>query len=881
MDGRWTRREVLKSLAATAGASCLGEEMGLGEESGQQTSTAPATASRPGDDLLVAPSGLPAPVPAPPTPGADCAPPARTAVPSTSAPVIYEHTPEAGPDETFFLTGERLTPELFVWGSSDDSASGRQWQAKVQFAHSTSLAATFAAIAEDGPILVWAGNASGWSRPIRLNAPQPWWCGPDIASPGDTVRIFGRNLGFRPDYAAAFVYLALPGQPGVWLDTGQTGKYCVTVRLPAHLSPGSYEAWVHAGRGGALGWGAPVKLTIQPRSPSASSKQIPVPPPPAGQPVDLQGMLGRQMQRGGGTVLLGEGLFPFRGTLRVPKGVTLAGSGRDKTRLQLVHDPAAHFGPGPDAAAIWLAGDGSALEHLTVRGTYEVNLGVAIKSPDPLVWIDGCRIEDVRLCGIGRKRVLSNSPSAPGDDSWGSEDIGQGNYGVKLTYAAHATVYQSEIWGRAPLYFSGVRQCTFTGNDLIPQTVLHNAEACIEGRNELIEECIIEGNRLACPPGSGAGAPTVRRLLWFSTGRASVTHNWIADNGVAAPYGPGASVGAGQPRFGGVAGTDQNVGETILFEANQRTMFFGRLSGADALGVTLPRTLPPTPDDRMGTIVNGKNAAPREFLAHDAAGNETPFFPPDRDDGGKEPPIHEYYVSVFSGTGQGQTRRVLRREDNRLIVDRPWNVPPSAGSLVAIGTGFYQNLIVGNYTPDGMSGIQLWISCVENVIANNTIARQRASGIYLYTSAGTLASSMPRSWNRGIAPLFWNVVEGNRTEECSEGIRVASGDGPHLPIEFSRALGNVLRHNSSIRNREDGVALSAQAEPSQDRNPPLPRWQAPSSNSTWCATHASPIAPAPAATTLSSAATRPTSGIPSITPPTRPLPSRSIDQTRR
>jgi nicotinate-nucleotide pyrophosphorylase len=106
-----------------------------------------------------------------------------------------------------------------------------------------------------------------------------------------------------------------------------------------------------------------------------------------------------------------------------------------------------------------------------------------------------------------------------------------------------------------------------------------------------------------------------------------------------------------------------------------------------------------------------------------------------------------------------------------------------------------------------MTGVQLWISCVENIIAANTIARQRKPGLFLYANGTTLASSMPRTWNRGISPLFWNVAEGNRVEECSAGALVTSGDAPKLPIEFPRALGNVLRHNSFIRSRTDGVVL--------------------------------------------------------------------------
>ena len=114
---------------------------------------------------------------------------------------------------------------------------------------------------------------------------------------------------------------------------------------------------------------------------------------------------------------------------------------------------------------------------------------------------------------------------------------------------------------------------------------------------------------------------------------------------------------------------------------------------------------------------------------------------------------------------------------------------------------------MGNYTPDGMTGIQLWISCIENVVAGNTIARQRKPGLFLYANGTTLASSMPRTWNRGISPLFFNHVEGTRTDECSAGALVTSGDSAGLPIEFPRALGNVLRHNSFLRSRTDGVII--------------------------------------------------------------------------
>jgi hypothetical protein len=188
----------------------------------------------------------------------------------------------------------------------------------------------------------------------------------------------------------------------------------------------------------------------------------------------------------------------------------------------------------------------------------------------------------------------------------------------------------------------GARESTFADNRLVSVTRFGgNSEAAILGRCEPIEHCVVERNVVASPPGAGAGGPTARRLLWFSTGHGSVVQNWIAYNGVE-------SAGqSGQARFGGVAGTDQNVGETILFEGNHRTMFFGPLAGADAGGVTLPAVLPDTPDTRLGSVK-------RDQLPHDAQGRETPFWPPTADDGSVEPPLGEYFVTVFAGRARGR-----------------------------------------------------------------------------------------------------------------------------------------------------------------------------------------------------------------------------------
>lgn len=872
-------------------------------------------------------------------PGNDWQPPVRETAPG--APLIYEHTPGAGPDESFFLVGGNLATNLVAWGGCADNPAGREWLPRVQFWTHGCLAATLPERAQDGLFLVWVRNPAGWSAPVVLNAPQPWWCGPDEAAPGQEIRVFGRQLARRPDSARAFVYLCPPGKPGQWAAVTRPGAYAVSFRVPENFPAGPCEVWLHAGTGGKYGWGGPARLRIQnPARPASggrgrAAETVELPPGATG--ADIQRALDALAAQGGGQVRLPAGQFAFGGTLRIPAQVTLAGSGRESTVLQLVADrtvsfprlggsgwnqapgaihsagdtmeyqldiprsgdwrvwlryatdmqpwnqpgvsgshtltvdqgepvplenlgntggwgafrwaksaqlrlaagrhklvwknvkgggitldaflfaldpayvpslnppPSAGPGlvvlqgedcsrfatkegvlPGGNRAAAWLSGHGAGLRDLTILGNAQVNYGLAVGAAQGTVWLTNCVVERVRVADCDGKQ-------------------GE-NCGAWVRYASHCRLADNELWGRAPLFISGARQSVFSNNKLVPVTRFGgNAEAAILGRTETIEECLFEDNLVASPPGAEAGGPTVRRLLWFSTGHGSITHNWVARNGADQ------AGGAGAARFGGVAGTDQNVGEMILFEGNHRTAWFGPLAGADAQSITLPKTIPATPDNRLGHLE-------RRQLAYDAAGNETPFWPPDVDDGGEEPPVYEYYATVFSGRGQGQTRRVLKRAGEKLQLDRPWNVAPAEGSIVAVGTAFYQNLVVGNHAPDGMTGIQLWISCLENVVAANTINRQRKPGLFLYANGTTLASSMPRTWNRGLSPLFWNLCEGNWVEECSAGALVTSGDENNLPVEFPRALGNVLRHNSFLRSRTDGVILASRPTPAGVRD---------------------------------------------------------------
>ena len=115
----------------------------------------------------------PAPDPAPSMPGMAYAPPEHPT--AAGAPLISGFTSDAGFDESFLLVGEGLTSELTGWSLRAYANGGGPFQPITKFQTGGLLAATVPDNVFEGPIVVWAKNKAGYSEPVVLNAPEPWW----------------------------------------------------------------------------------------------------------------------------------------------------------------------------------------------------------------------------------------------------------------------------------------------------------------------------------------------------------------------------------------------------------------------------------------------------------------------------------------------------------------------------------------------------------------------------------------------------------------------------------------------------------------------------------------------------------------------------------
>ncbi|HET6382054.1 MAG TPA: hypothetical protein VFJ58_01575 [Armatimonadota bacterium] len=837
---------------------------------------------------------FPHPVPAPVTPTQTYRLPASFS--AAGGPEVFSHTTSAGPDESFFAAGKGFAGTVQLWGPGT-ARGGASIQPESDILDPDHLIDTVPEYAADGLYVGLVGGAGGWSRPFRLNAPQPRFCGPNRAAPGESVDLIGDELAERPDRVRAWVYVAKPGTAGSWAATEDVSRYRVTFRGP--LSPGHYSVWVYAGTGGDYGWGGPVPLDIH-----AARKPVTLRLKPALSETAIQSAMNRASDAGGGVVELGTGTVWLNRSLIVPSGVQLEGSSEKGTVLAMKSppddrlltagasgwdravggledpgdrlsyrvsapasgtysiwvrygadnspynlqdmgghsvmqvdngppvplmnlpntggwgaflwsragsirmsrgphtlrwinqkggginldafalslDPAWRPGPlasirpsnrlivqqaeditaqhtlraefpGGDTAVVWLTGNGCGLKDLTILGAPLTNTGLEIARLRGAAPVESARVEAVRVANVSGK-------------------FGE-NAAIRIVNGRYVDVLGCDLTGRAPFFIQGMSQSRLAHNWLHSVTLYGgNAEAAILGRTHPLHQNEIEDNIVDSP--EAAGGPTARRLLWFSTGLGSVTDNYIAGN-------------IGRTRFGGVAGTDQNVGETILFETNMRVAYYGHPTAAGAQSITLP-----------------------------AAG---PFTPPSVADG-VEAPLNEYYLYVVKGTGLGQARRVVSRRGRTLHLDQPWRVPPDASSIVLEALTFAHNIVVNNQVQDGMSGIQLWIGGYRNIFAGNVIENERREGIYLFGAMSAAGPTMANQWNRGIGPLFYNTASGNQIQQTDQGILVGIGDNTTAAqgADWPRALGTVIRHNTMVRSRAAGLDVSGGSPLPNDPN---------------------------------------------------------------
>ncbi len=670
------------------------------------------------------------------------------------APRVAAWTAEAGADESVFLTGIDLTADAALRLQPANGATSRQVPAR--WADGRYLLAVLPADLADGPLFAAVGREGCWSEPFSLNAPQPWWIYPEQPVPGGSVRVFGRGL----QWASGLYLEAAKGAGRRLVPTGRSA-YWIETRLPADLPPGAYRLRVDA-KGIPQGAGENVALDVV------------APPPPVQRTVEVNTAIElvqaiRELDGSGGEIRLKAGRYALDDRLRIPAGVTLRGAGTAQTTLSfgrnvkptpgLVNQGTSYEksapmeSPVPGKTGLPAAAGILIFDSNNAMADLTIDGGGTLQQGIAIAGTRAAPVEHVALTGV-RIENLGPFVSTHGQTA-----------AVLARHVRDLEVRDSVLLGNGPaLFLEDVAGSAFIGNALGG-----DGEGVITGREGGLRRSRIENNHLLSKKD---GAPQAVRAIWLSTLFGSTYENYIAGNTGADFHPP--------------PGTEQNRGEAILLETALSHPYLGHLAAVGKDSLTLPAD---GPDWRLldsGDSLRGTR-------------------------------LESYFAVVLDGRGQGQARRVVARDGRTLRLERPWRLAPDIGSTVLLTELFYRNLIVGNEIRDAMTGVQLWINGVENVIADNRLTDFSREGILLHSAASGGLQSQPPFWpivgnnragfNRGIGVIYFNTVTGNTVRNAAVGINISADifQATRGAIEWPTSMGNLVRRNAVERPRNPGV----------------------------------------------------------------------------
>jgi hypothetical protein len=124
---------------------------------------------------------------------------------AAGAPEIAEWTRSSEPGDSFALTGSHLSEYTGTSAGRDTyfHVFGQSNLGKVEdTVRIKRLDGAMAALAlpatlpQQSMYLLWARNASGYSRPVAMNRTEAWWIGPSKVEQGAEFSLYGRNLQF-------------------------------------------------------------------------------------------------------------------------------------------------------------------------------------------------------------------------------------------------------------------------------------------------------------------------------------------------------------------------------------------------------------------------------------------------------------------------------------------------------------------------------------------------------------------------------------------------------------------------------------------------------------------------------------------------------------
>jgi len=658
--------------------------------------------------------------------------------------------------------------------------------------------------------IVWVRKETGVSKPFLTRPPQPWFVYPDKATPGQSIRIFGRELRIRHKPAlvalrskeTGTVYEMNPDRSRFHTQSIRNEAYEIDTVLPDDLQPGAYEILVHNGTGGAGAWSDPLPMEVSP-PPSESPRQVlnarDFGAKGNGRTDDtaaIRKAIQACANQENAEVFLPPGRFIISGTIMLQEGTSLRGAGMGSTHLQVLkNNPMRNGYPLPEehesyaldwvemwnelglnaAPMIWLRNRSSLSDlHLSHEYGAGVLMGVLVARAPGVA--EGITIERtayslsrpetghehaVALMGYTRNLVLRDNHFI------GGAVVARANWHVQ-PYIGHNTLKASQH-GTHPwnmLFLRGVQEGIVEENTIIGG---HRNFAMQRGPRWSKHETPVKGERLEVGP--------TRHLVFMG--------NVLRE----------------------VAARRHNAGETMIENsAKESVLRYVRKAGDQSI------------------TLGG------EAIARNHTGS---------------------HIVILAGRGLGQYRRVVgHREGNRLILDRPWDVVPDASTFVHLApfavehlwldnteeniagwTGFWGpnlgHIIDGHILRNG-GGLYLWPFDEKTTVAFNEIRHSWLSGrsrIVLrgrgllfgnHVSPGTEITDFGYRPGRG-SNLAWahpqdrKVLETRAAITGRAGVEIRGGTHPeNLPEDVPFRAWNMIQQ-TLIHDGPTGIAVPEQA----------------------------------------------------------------------
>lgn len=726
-----------------------------------------------------------------------------TQAPVAATPTIAEWTHIGQPNETLAIIGHQFSShpvteaskdtEFMVFGQTD-SANGQTLAASTLRIDGPRAAVTLptgdskSPFPDDSMYLLWPGNAAGLGRPVRVNAPDLTWVGPNLASPKEQVTVYGTNLTRQGlTNQDTWIYLAPTNgtplsNPWIHVATGEANPFRVTFELPADVVPEKeYHLWVHNGQGDRFGWSDPMTVSIRaplPGFPTESSKPgfFDVTSYSATgsnssdddfeeirQAIDAATDFVGKNPNLGATVYFPAGAYDVSKSLSLynHKNIRFLGQVNGSQPISIIRPRADTSGSTPvyPSTIFHTENLSSNLQFVNLELNDAGNLrddGTIYPTLARLRAVDDLRIDNVTFIADGLYHRAIDAAA------------------TENSFPERITIKDCKFVMGDAVKFLGATQvaidnCVFEGVYNVPTMIF--AQTCAEVS---VTNC--QAYDHDPDPNPSVGQTKIngyaRGRLLFAQGDANVNY-YIAGNETF-DFAPEPTL----PVIPGVV--DANSGEQILFEPGRGAVYYGKPESAGASWVQFG-DLDTDYDNILGRVA----------------------------------------ITIIDGQGQGQRRRVTNIDTStgNVELDEPWSVVPDAGSTLAIGPA-QQDIVIYDNILDGKeewlsptllateangglhtasSGVQIG-GVAHVVVMNNTITNVRY-GVDMIPhqrddNIGSVTDPRPQ-----FDTNYFNYVAGNTITNAVHGIAVATtpdvNASGYATVGYGAAhLGSTLRNNT-------------------------------------------------------------------------------------